>query len=222
MGAPDFVGQQFFRAGTIETQSDDEFKFVASDETPDRYGDIVRMSGWDLKAYKQNPIVLFGHSSSMPVGISRWIGKEDGPNGPRLSAIVRMAAEGTSDFIDTLRRLLKQGIVKAVSVGFRVTKKPNLLEDADGRITGIEFVGQELLELSIVSVPANPNALATAKSMGLAVSNDALTRLRSVTLDERIIQRATADSLSDKFLAQEFLAQKRREMALMQLRKINT
>lgn len=142
------------------------YEFIASDETVDRYGDIVRVDGWDLKAYKANPIVLFGHQHSNPVGIAvkTWIDKE-------LKALmirIKLADEGTSPFIDSLRKLVKQRIVRAVSVGFRTTKAPNEIKDPDtNRWTGYEFVGQELLENSLVTVPANPSALGTAKSLGL-------------------------------------------------------
>jgi HK97 family phage prohead protease len=139
-----------------------EFQFVASDETPDSYGDIVRAEGWDLRRYKRNPIVLFNHSSNTPVGHSPKTMVE----GKELLCRVKLADEGTSDFIDTLYKLMKQRIVRAMSVGFRPTKDVNIMRDKDGNFLGLEFNGQELLENSIVSVPANPNSLALAKSWG--------------------------------------------------------
>jgi len=45
-----------------------KMRVVASDESTDRYGDIIRVSGWDLKNYRANPIVLFGHDAKSPVG----------------------------------------------------------------------------------------------------------------------------------------------------------
>lgn len=145
----------------------DQYEFVASDETVDRYGDIVRVDGWELKNYRANPIVLFGHQHSNPVGVSTkvWIDKD----AKALMIRIKLADEGTSPFIDTLRKLVAQRIVRAVSVGFSLTKAPNEIKDPDtNRWTGgYEFVGQELLENSLVTVPANPSALSTAKSLGL-------------------------------------------------------
>lgn len=137
------------------------YTFVASDETPDRYGDIVRAAGWQLANYKRNPIVLFQHQNSNPVGISTkiWIA------GTTLMATIKLAAAGTSPFIDTLRSLLAQGIVKAVSVGFMPLAAPNYLRDKEQQVTGMEFVSQELYEISLVSVPANPAALQEAKAL---------------------------------------------------------
>lgn len=146
-------------AGTADDAA--QYTFVASDETPDRYGDVVRVSGWQLANYKRNPIVLFQHQNSSPVGISTkvWV------QGTALMATIKLAAPGTSAFIDTLRSLLAQGIVKAVSVGFMPLASPNYLRDKDQQVTGLEFVSQELYEISLVSVPANPAALQEAKAL---------------------------------------------------------
>lgn len=157
-----------YKASELEKKDDGTYEFVASDETPDRYGDIVRVAGWELKNYRKNPIVLFGHRQDNPVGISSkvWV------DGTKLMHRIKLAAEGTSDFIDTLRKLVDQRIIRAVSVGFRVTAEPVYIRDPKTeRITGMEFVGQELLEISLVSVPANPAALATAKSMNIPAAH---------------------------------------------------
>ena len=139
-----------------------QFEFVCSDESEDSYGDIVRADGWDLKRYKKNPIVLFNHNSSMPVGFSPKCFVE----GKSLKAVFQLADEGTSDFIDTLYKLMKQRIVRACSVGFMPNADVEVRRDKEGHFLGYEFKGQELLENSIVSVPANPNSLALAKSLG--------------------------------------------------------
>jgi HK97 family phage prohead protease len=151
-----------YKTSELSASTDGQFEFVASDETVDRYGDIVRVAGWDLSPYKRNPIVLFQHQASNPVGISTktWI------DGKQLLARIKLAAEGTSPFIDTLRKLLTQKIIRAVSVGFMPTKEyKQIIDDKTGFATGLEFNGQELLEISLVSVPANPAALQMAKSL---------------------------------------------------------
>jgi len=47
-----------------------------------------------------------------------------------------------------------------------------LFDDATGRMTGMEFTSQELLELSAVPIPANPEAVARAIASGV-VTKDA-------------------------------------------------
>lgn len=151
-----------YKTSELKAVSDGQYKFVASDESTDRMGDVIRVAGWELANYKRNPIILFQHQSSNPVGIATKVWLE----GKALMSQIKLAAEGTSPFIDTLRKLLEQGIIKAVSVGFMPTKQPQYIRDkGTDQITGLEFVGQELHEISLVSVPANANALVMAKSM---------------------------------------------------------
>jgi HK97 family phage prohead protease len=154
-------------------------RVVASDETPDRYGDIIRASGWELGNYRKNPIVLFGHSARDPIGTAK-VHVEDS----ELIADISLAAPGTTPMVDAVRALVDQKILKAVSVGFRPTKAPNELKDpkTNERTGGFEFVGQELLENSIVSIPANPNALTLMNSFSPAIRR-ALLRTASGPLD---------------------------------------
>ncbi|MEE4209346.1 MAG: phage major capsid protein [Parvularcula sp.] len=148
----------------------DGLTFVLSDATRDRYGDEIVASGWDLRAFKQNPIALFGHSSAFPVGTWKNLRIEGG----KLLGDLALAARGTSQRIDELISLVEQGILRAVSVGFKpVESEP--LEDG-----GRRYTKQELLETSLVSVPANPSALAVAKSM--QISDDTL----SLAFDEQV------------------------------------
>lgn len=136
----------------------DGLEFVLSDDTVDRYGDIVDPTGWDLKWFKKNPIALFGHSSSFPIGTWDNIRVEAG----KLMATLQFAAAGTSARIDELRSLVEQGILRAVSVGFRP------LEYDQIKGGGLRYTKQELLETSLVSVPANPAALQVARSLHIS------------------------------------------------------
>ena len=144
------------KVGAVEVS--DDLEFVLSDATPDRYGDVVEAKGWDLTWFKQNPIALFGHDNAFPIG--RW--EDVRVEGGKLLGKLKMAAPGTSARIDELRSLVEQKILRAVSVGF----KPVEVEPNGKR--GMRFLKQELLETSLVSVPANPAALAVAKSMHIS------------------------------------------------------
>jgi hypothetical protein len=67
------VGVAVSRAVIIEKATGEgssrRARFVASDETVDRYGDIIRASGWQLDNFRKNPVLLFGHQSgALPVG----------------------------------------------------------------------------------------------------------------------------------------------------------
>lgn len=144
----------------------EDFEFILSDESVDRMGDVILLSGWKLSAFKKNPIALFGHQSAFPIG--RW--KNIRIEGDALRAKLEMAPEGTSQRIDEIRRLVAGGILKATSVGFKPIKHEPL--DPEEPYGGWRFLEQELVETSIVSVPANANALAVAK--GLDISDDTM------------------------------------------------
>jgi len=136
--------------------------FVLSDATVDRYGEIVEPDGWDLKNFKKNPIALFGHNSSFPVGKWTDLRVEDG----KLKARLNLAKRGTSYRLDELIGLVEQGILRAVSVGFRPIKSEPM--DPERPFGPQKYLKQELLETSLVSVPANPAALAIAKSLNVS------------------------------------------------------
>ena len=137
-------------------------EFVLSDATVDRYGDIVEAEGWDLRNFRKNPIALFGHSSAFPIGTWENVRVDGG----RLVARLKLAARGTSARLDELISLVEQRILRAVSVGFRPIEAEPI--DPKHPYGGQRYRRQELLETSLVSVPANPAAVALAKSLNLS------------------------------------------------------
>jgi len=158
------------RAAELSVDSDEErsLSFIASDASTDRYGDIVSVDGWELGPFRKNPIFLWQHSYAAPIGSVPDIKVKDG----RLMAHVKFAAKGVSRVADEAWALVKEKVLRAVSVGFMVASPDDyeLIRNADEEVTGIRYLRQELLELSLVSVPANPNALAVARSLNLSPS----------------------------------------------------
>lgn len=144
----------------IHIKADKGMEFILSDATPDRYGDIILADGWQLENFNKNPIALFGHQSSFPIGTWENVSIKDGA----LRGFLKMAPEGTSERIDEIGKLIEAGVLKAVSVGFRPIESKPISSDSYGEI----YMKQELVETSVVSVPANPNALAVAKSLGIS------------------------------------------------------
>jgi HK97 family phage prohead protease len=127
-------------------------KFLISTDAVDRDGDSIDPKGWDVASYKKNPIVLWSHDySGLPV--AKAIGIEQTKNG--LAATAEFPAKGIHPFADTVYELLKGGFLGATSVGF----KPIKHEKATDREKGMNYFQQELLEFSIVPIPANPEAL---------------------------------------------------------------
>lgn len=142
-------------------------QMVGTDETKDRDGDIIRLSGWDLENYRKNPVFLWAHAySSVPLARAEKVIKKREPDSHMLFHL-QYPTKGLHPFADMILELYSELIINASSVGF-IPKKWNNLEeenkdDSNARRTwGREFIKQELLELSGCAVPSNPNALQNA------------------------------------------------------------
>jgi HK97 family phage prohead protease len=113
------------------------------------------MDGFDLKSFRKNPIALYGHEHDKIIGVWENVRIE----GKRLLGRLKLAKEGTSPFVDYVRALIDQRILKAVSVGFQP------IEATPRKSGGMDFTKASLHEVSLVAVPANPNAMAIAKAL---------------------------------------------------------
>jgi HK97 family phage prohead protease len=156
--APPFVIKQ----AEIEVGEDRSGHFIASTNREDRYGDIIEQD-WDLADFWRNPTFLWGHQSwQTPIG---WV-REFDPNYDRSAthARVEFLPEGEDPFVDKLYRLTKLKALRAVSVGFIPLELEERF-DADDHWVGFRFLRSQLIELSLVTVPANPDAVQLARSI---------------------------------------------------------
>jgi len=138
--------------------------FIISTSATDRYRDVVDVSGWDLKAYRKNPVVLFGHMGSIPPIGKAFNVRRDGD---ALKATAEFMPQDISAFAHSIFRMYQEGYLRAVSVGFRPLKWEWITDESGDPTGGIHFKRQELLEFSAVPVPANPEALMEARSKGI-------------------------------------------------------
>ena len=125
----------------------------------DRAGDSISAEAWQkggLSNFEKNPIILFNHDYDKPIG--RATGLRAGDNGLELEAKISKAAPAN------VAQLVKDGVLGAFSVGFRV-KDADYLEETDG----LKIKDAELFEVSVVSVPCNQSAtFSLAKSFDSA------------------------------------------------------
>lgn len=136
---------------------DRQIQVVASDGTLDRAGDILEPLGCRYSDYLKYGTVLAQHDSDAP--IARTIAID--VSADRVLATIQFPAEGINDDSDRYYALVKAGIIGAVSVGFLPIKYRPLDNDK----FGLRYTEWELVELSLVSVPANPAALITGKGL---------------------------------------------------------
>ena len=129
---------------------------VISTAEPDRDGDVLVPEGAELDAYQRNPVVLYGHDHhGLPVG--RAMALQVTPGSDIRASFVWLKDD---PFADRVRNAFEQGILNAASIGFRpMTGEPN------GR--GTRYTRWELLEFSLVPVPANSHAVRALKQLGL-------------------------------------------------------
>ncbi len=141
----------------IGTQDGTLIGAIGSTAAVDRYGEIIDQESWDLKNFKKNPVMLWAHNLTMgedrpPIGKLTKIKVEDGEL--RFNAQFDM----NDPFAADIFRKYKEGFLSAFSVGFiphtiqRYTDKGEALDNPILR-------DNELLEMSAVPVPANPEAL---------------------------------------------------------------
>lgn len=147
-------------------------RFIGSDSSVDRDGDSITVSAWDLKNYRKNPVVLFGHNQSAEA-VARtkkvWIDSDK----KQLLFDIEFPEPEVSSKGDSLYKLYKAGYMHATSVSFipdfsKITYPDRKNNKGPYRI----FNGQELMEISLVSVPANARALLTGKSMDEAINKE--------------------------------------------------
>lgn len=164
----DIVGKKFELKSELESvnTTDATAVFVLSTVDIDRHGDVIDQDSWDLKHFMNNPVFLEQHMSwEFPIGKFIEIKTEIDPNrmdgAKRLVGTVKFAVE-EYDRAKVAFALIANGFMSAVSVGF-------IPHDVsyDDSIKAFIMKDCELLEVSLVSVPANPMALAKMREKAL-------------------------------------------------------
>lgn len=164
------MSELLYRSVAEAAPGDDPFEYVMSDASVDRYGDVIDSDGWQLANFRKNSIALFNHAADAVIGHWRDVRVDNETR--QLRGRLALAEAGTSPVVDAVRALVRQGILRAVSVGFRALKKEPV--DAEKPYGAQRFLKSELVECSLVSVPANPNAVQIARSLGLSADTSAL------------------------------------------------
>ena len=131
------------------TEDDGSIKIrgMASTADFDRAGDSISADAWTkggLDNFEKNPIILFNHDYNRPIGRATQV--KASKDGLELTAKISKAANDVAE-------LVKDGVLGAFSVGFRV-KDADYLEETDG----LRIKDAELFEVSVVSVPCNQTA----------------------------------------------------------------
>lgn len=138
-------------------------RFTCTDESLNSYGFWVLTSGIDTGKFMKNPIMLWNHSRSygsrndvLPIGYWKDLKVEGG----KLSA--EAVFDEKDDFARTIAEKVRQGVVRACSIGIRIlstSMEEAYLKPGQTRET---VVACELREISLCDIPSNGNAVAVA------------------------------------------------------------
>lgn len=183
------------------SQKDGKIVGIASSSVLDRQGEIVNVDGWDLKNFKKAPRLLWAHDHNEPtIGKVTKIGLEG--EGKKRRLTFEAVFQEVTEKARAVKKLVEDGFINTFSVGFKPVE-----------MDGATISKQELLEISVVNVPANPEAMLLAykslKSEGF--NNETINKV----LDDEVIK-----SLAD-FESRLSDVEEKAELAVKGLRHLN-
>ncbi len=126
---------------------------IASTDVLDRQGEMINQNGWDLQQYKANPVLLWAHDNYEPaIGIGQNV-RVGQISADKKALLFEPVFHGKTELSKAMQILYNGDdttppVLNSFSVGFRP------LDDMDGST----YPSSELLEISCVNVPANPDA----------------------------------------------------------------
>jgi hypothetical protein len=142
--------------------------YITTNESTDRYGDIVRVKGAQLANYMKNPVVMFSHQhGDFPVGCSLTCKPDHTAKNIPAQALFlddRVDSSGRSDLV---YKFARSKMMPACSIGFMPLEvvQPQTAEERMAMGLGqhgVEYSKWDYLEFSPCSIPANPQALQNA------------------------------------------------------------
>jgi HK97 family phage prohead protease len=151
------------KAGSIDLEKR-TVRVIASTDSIDSYDERVEQD-WDLKRYKKNPVVLYGHNRvgflglggdpnhTLPIGYATEVKISDG----HLEATLNFVDEAANPMAERVWQGFIQKSIRAVSVGFR-PHSVHVEKDKDQET--VVLSDNELYEISAVPIPANADAVA--------------------------------------------------------------
>lgn len=150
-----------------ETSTGPVVEAIAVSEGIKRDGSTIQVKGIDLRNLKDNPVLMFGHNYSQPpIGRIVDFRKSNVEGLGKVLKIRFTPLKSQMDtehkrFADSIFEMLVNQDLRSVSFGWR-TLEAEPIRDADGYYTGYNFIRTDAMEVSVVPVPADPQALITS------------------------------------------------------------
>jgi HK97 family phage prohead protease len=148
------------KSGNIRAVGEERtFTFTLSDNSIDSYNTVLPVSEWDLERFNSNGVIFYQHAgyNSVDPDIVIGVGRAY-VEGEELIGEITLETEDVNPLAEKIFKKIKAGTLKAVSVGFSA-KSGEWGREETGDEDVFYFRGLELLEVSIVNIPSNKNAL---------------------------------------------------------------
>jgi HK97 family phage prohead protease len=204
-------------------EGEDELRIAgyASTDSVDRQSDRILPTAWTkggLRNYEINPILLFNHDYNKPIG--KVVEMTTDSKGLKIKGVISKSA-------GEIYNLVKEGVLSTFSVGFLVKDA-----DYDKALDGLIVKDAELLEVSVVSVPANQDAtFSLAKSFdsvddyqefkkqfingdASSVTEDVLKASRKTKMEENNTQELIAKAVAEAVAANQKAIEEKAAKAL--------
>jgi len=144
-------------------------KFRASTAALDRHDTKILPEGIDTSRFETNPIFVWGHDAyggwevpKMENVLGRVVGIVK--SSEALDIDVEFADESVNPKGAQALRMVRAGLLNAVSIGFRILARREETDPSSNKTYWV-YEKTELLEVSLVPIPSNPEALALVRSM---------------------------------------------------------
>ena len=143
--------------------------FRASTPALDRHGSRILPQGIRTEAFERNPVFLWGHDGYGRPDPQAVIGRviRHRKSAQAFDIEVEFAPEAANPRAEQALRLVRAGFLSAVSIGFVPLRSHE--ERLPGGKTVLVYDEVELLEVSLVPIPSNPEALALVRELAAAV-----------------------------------------------------
>jgi phage head maturation protease/uncharacterized protein (DUF2267 family) len=157
---------------------EDIYRFVITSNTPDRYNDVVEAQGGDFSHYMRNPVVFYNHNTHgdmLPIG--KCLSFEVVEN----KIVADVVFDREDDYAQKIENKIKRGFLNAVSIGFiplagYEARPEELGISADSLRPMSNTIGVytkwEIIEFSVVGIPANTDALLVNNSFNNNIDLD--------------------------------------------------
>ena len=154
-------------ARAIDTDDSELSWFRASTADVDRHGTIIEPRGIDTSNFENNPVFAWGHDAYDEPDIENILGRVT--EYKRTDEAFDIGVEwAPHERAQMARNLVKAGFLSAVSVGF-IPDESAMSTRSVGEYEVPVYERTELVEVSLVPVPSNPQAVALMRSLRIPV-----------------------------------------------------